>query len=47
MGFEKVENKKVKFQSKRSKDNTIYLGRFRGINKVAKCVEAIGTFNSN
>ena len=35
-------NKKVKFQLKGSKNNTMYLGRFRRINKVRKCVEVIG-----
>ena len=36
-------NKNVKFQSKGSKNNMMYLGRFRRINKVGKCVEVIGT----
>ena len=33
--------KKVKFQSKGFENNMMYLGRFRRINKVEKCVEVI------
>ena len=35
------------FQSKGSINNTMYLGRFRRINKVEKCVEVIGTLTKS
>ena len=39
-------NKNVKFQSKGSKDNTMYLERFRKINILEKCVDVIGTLKN-
>ena len=37
---------KAKFQSKGSKDNTMYLERFRKINILEKCVDVIGTLKN-
>ena len=39
-------NKKVTFQSKGFENNTMYLRRFRRINKVEKFVEGIGTLKN-